>query len=211
MTYYLVELKNFIQRNHVTSARRNREFVGAQLIEVQKELLEAGKNISNYYQQYKIPTSSSKIDVQVFLPLYSNLISGEEVFFDFSMDQRKELLDSLMKGKKEIKEKIEQVVVKDVPQQNYLEYLTVQKILLTKLQTLLAEQYEMARLDEAKESLSFQIVDGPVFPKKASSPKRRIIILAGMVASIMLGFFTIILGHYLKMAKNDYLKKQSAG
>lgn len=207
MNTYLMELKDFIRDNRLTSARRNREFIGLQLIEVQKELLEAGKNISNYYSQYKISSSSSRIDVEVFLPLNEGAKVEGSSPADFSMDQRKELIESLMKKKDEVKEKIGQVIVKDVPQQNYLEYLTIQKTLLTKLQMMLAEQYEIAKLEEAKDSLTFQIVDGPIFTKNPSKPNKKIILLVSCLASFMLGLFIVLFRHYLNEAKASFIGK----
>ena len=212
MNTYLIELKDFIRDNRLTSTRRNREFIGLQLIEIQKELLEAGKNISNYYSQYKISSSSSRIDVEVFLPLNEGSKKDEGISpADFSMDQRKELIESLIKKKDEVKEKVGKVIVKDVPQQNYLEYLTIQKSLLTKLQMLLAEQYEMARLEEAKDSLTFQIVDGPIFTKMPSKPNKKIIFLVSCLASFMLGLFIVLFRHYLKEAKASFVSKSKTG
>ena len=211
MNAYLRQLQGFIGDNHMTTAKRNREFIGQQLLTVQEQLLEAGKALSNYYSKYQIPAASSKIDVQISLPLSLKDKEKSALSLDFSMDQRKELIQSLTKQKEDVDEKITRLVVKDVPQQNYLEYLTLQKTLLAKLQTLLAEQYEMARIDEEKEALTFQIVDGPVFSKKESSPKKKIVLAASFFASIMLALFVAVFLHYLKVARADFLKKQKLG
>jgi tyrosine-protein kinase Etk/Wzc len=61
------------------------------------------------------------------------------------------------------------------------------------LYELLAKQYELARLDEAKEPSLVQVLDPAVDPERRSGPKRVLIVLASMVlaalAAVTLAFF----------------------
>jgi uncharacterized protein involved in exopolysaccharide biosynthesis len=52
---------------------------------------------------------------------------------------------------------------------------------------LLARQYEMAKLDEAKEGALIQVVDPAIPPDRRSSPKRTLIVLGSTVLGLMLG------------------------
>ncbi len=49
----------------------------------------------------------------------------------------------------------------------------------------LAKQYELARLEEARQGAVIQVVDPAVEPDKKSSPKRWLIILSGMLLSLV--------------------------
>jgi len=49
------------------------------------------------------------------------------------------------------------------------------------LYELLAKQYEVARIDEAKESPVIQIIDNAIPPDRKSSPKRAIHIIVGLL------------------------------
>jgi uncharacterized protein involved in exopolysaccharide biosynthesis len=56
------------------------------------------------------------------------------------------------------------------------------------LYDLLARQLEAARIDEAKESPTVQMVDPPLVPKGTSWPKPFLFIIAGLVLGTMFGF-----------------------
>jgi uncharacterized protein involved in exopolysaccharide biosynthesis len=52
---------------------------------------------------------------------------------------------------------------------------------------ILAKQYEIAKLDEAKEGALVQVVDPAIIPDRKSSPHRLIIVLVATIAGIFLG------------------------
>jgi uncharacterized protein involved in exopolysaccharide biosynthesis len=60
---------------------------------------------------------------------------------------------------------------------------------------MLAKQYELARIDEAKESPVIQVVDIAVPPDKKSAPNRTAYILAGVVFSGIVGILIVLLRH----------------
>lgn len=69
---------------------------------------------------------------------------------------------------------------------------------------LLAKQYELAKIDEAKESSNIQILDKAVPAEKKSKPKKLIIILAGFLGGLILAIFLALLRDaYLRSASND--------
>lgn len=55
---------------------------------------------------------------------------------------------------------------------------------------LLARQYEIAKIDEAKDSATIQVLDTAVPPERRSKPKRVLIVLLAMVAA---GFLAVVL------------------
>jgi capsule polysaccharide export protein KpsE/RkpR len=51
----------------------------------------------------------------------------------------------------------------------------------------LTKQYEMARVEEAKELPSVRLMDAPVVPERKAGPSRRLIVYLGTVISLFLG------------------------
>jgi uncharacterized protein involved in exopolysaccharide biosynthesis len=68
----------------------------------------------------------------------------------------------------------------------------------------LTKQYEVAKLTEAKDSSSLQILDEAVVPAKKSKPKRAVIVLLSVVTSFFVGIFTVFIQEYFsKMSDED--------
>lgn len=61
------------------------------------------------------------------------------------------------------------------------------------LYELLAKQYEVARLDEAKESSIVQVLDPAIEPEQRTSPKRAIIVGASTIIATLLAMAVIVL------------------
>jgi len=57
---------------------------------------------------------------------------------------------------------------------------------------ILARQFELAKLDEAKEGALIQVVDPAVPPDKRSSPKRSLIVLASTFIGFIVGIFWVL-------------------
>jgi tyrosine-protein kinase Etk/Wzc len=57
---------------------------------------------------------------------------------------------------------------------------------------ILARQFEMAKLDEAKEGAVIQVVDRAIVPDRKSSPKRLLILIGGTLAGLFLGILVAL-------------------
>lgn len=57
---------------------------------------------------------------------------------------------------------------------------------------LLTQEYEMARIEEAKSIPAISVIDNPSWPEKKSFPPRLIIMLSGMLLSAAVCFLAII-------------------
>jgi tyrosine-protein kinase Etk/Wzc len=71
---------------------------------------------------------------------------------------------------------------------------------------LLAKQYELARIDEAKDPLLVQVLDKAATPERKFKPKRTIIVLLSLIA----GFFIAVLWSFLAEAKQRALSRPGA-
>ncbi len=58
---------------------------------------------------------------------------------------------------------------------------------------ILARQFEMAKLDEAKQGALVQVVDAAVPPDRRSSPKRGLIVIGATLVGFLVGIFTALL------------------
>jgi uncharacterized protein involved in exopolysaccharide biosynthesis len=68
---------------------------------------------------------------------------------------------------------------------------------------ILARQFEMAKLDEAKEGAVVQVVDPPIPPDRRSFPQRALIVLGGAIAGFILGLVTAVLQASWKRIQQD--------
>lgn len=68
---------------------------------------------------------------------------------------------------------------------------------------ILARQYEMAKLDEAREGALVQVVDPAIPPDKRSFPKRALIVLGATVSGFILGILWVLFDVGFQSAKSD--------
>ena len=193
---YLDELQSFIDNNAFTTEKRNRIFLEGQLNNMKQMFLEAGKEISEFYKGGRVSTSDAVLDVPIQAPvtIHQSPITDSEV-------------SNLMAKKDDIEKKIAQArVVKDVPQQVYMNYLMLRRELLGKLSGMLSTQLEMAKVEEAKKDLAFQIIDKAVPPVARFSPARGRICIMSFFAAL---FFAIFLAFFLEYI--DRMKELNRG
>jgi uncharacterized protein involved in exopolysaccharide biosynthesis len=68
---------------------------------------------------------------------------------------------------------------------------------------ILARQFEVAKLDEAKEGALIQVVDPAIPPDKRSFPKRRFIIIGATAAGFLVGIFIALSQARIQRMKSD--------
>jgi uncharacterized protein involved in exopolysaccharide biosynthesis len=71
----------------------------------------------------------------------------------------------------------------------------------------LTKQYEMAKLNEAKDSSSLQVLDDAVLPTKKSKPKRSLIVILSTVTAFFIGIFMAFIREYAeKLPEEDKVR-----
>lgn len=68
---------------------------------------------------------------------------------------------------------------------------------------ILARQYELAKLDEAKEGALIQVVDPAIVPDYKSFPKRGLITLIAAIAGLFIGIFTAFVQEGMERLRQD--------
>ena len=97
-----------------------------------------------------------------------------------------------------------QVPTRRVPDAN-VEYLRVARELKyhESLYDFLGKQLEAARIDEAKNAVTVQVVDRAVEPERKSSPKRLLIIAVTAVASFLLSCLGVLIWEAIRRKQQD--------
>jgi uncharacterized protein involved in exopolysaccharide biosynthesis len=68
---------------------------------------------------------------------------------------------------------------------------------------LLAKQFEIAKIDEARQGSVVQLVDKAIPPDKKSSPKRLLIVACSTIAGFVLAIFWVLFSEALRLARKD--------
>lgn len=86
-----------------------------------------------------------------------------------------------------------------------LEYLRKMRELKTQeaIFDQLTKQYEMAKISEAKDSSSFQVLDDAVVPINKSKPKRTLIVLLSAVAAFFISILLIFVQEYFTKVSDE--------
>ncbi len=182
---YINEMSTYLAEGAFTTAKRNRIFIEEQLERNKAELLESGRELNNFYSANKISNVVPTLDVDVSVT--DHVATGNET----------SSVELLQKKSEEIKTKI----VQGVPQQVYLQYLTLRRDILGQINSLLTQQYEMAKIDEAKEDLSFQVIDWARVPVRKFKPQRAKICITAFIMSLFLSIFYAFFREYLEKMK----------
>lgn len=221
---YLQELAIYINENAFTSAKRHRIFIEEQLEKNRAELLEAGKELTS---SNVVP----KIDVDVGVGVEENkeMLSADLKILKLQTLpenlEKNKMIESILPSKTETYKDVHQQtkelqlksdnmpnrlgksnIIKDVPQQIYLQYLLLHNQILTQLTTLLNQQYEMAKIEENKEDLKFKVIDWARPPERNFKPKRRKIVVLTFMLSLFLAGFYVFLKEYIEKTKTKKWK-----
>lgn len=193
---FLDALQMLISKNSFSMAKRNRIFIEGQLTENKKELLEVGKSLNEFYKDGRVSNVESKVDVVLNSSNASNgnplLISSDIIDNSSEVNISDNEISDLEKKLNEVK------VAKGIPQQVYLQYLNLRRELLGKMNALLTQQFEMAKIDEAKEDLAFQVIDSARVPERRFKPKRKQMVVISFMASIFIAFFIAFFLDYIQ-------------
>lgn len=207
---YITELATYINENTFTSAKRNRLFVEGQLERNKMDLLESGKEMTTFYSTNRVSNVVPAVDVDVSMgtgnhaPDLPQLTLNPPAVSAVSLawTEAKKKSDELKKQMENVKTEIEKTkIVSGVPQQIYLQYLILRRALLEQVNGLLSQQYEMAKIEEAKEDLNFQVIDWARVPVHKFKPQRRQIVMLGFMLSGLLALFYAGFKEYLEKLK----------
>ncbi len=186
---YISELQLFLETQAVSSAKRHRIFLENQVFNVKREILETGNMVDQFYKNNQVSVPYLSIDV--------GLISKGQ------QGDYKKSVDDLMSEKELSAKKLRDAKrVKDVSPRIYFEYLVLHYRLLMELQAMLTTQYEMAKIQESKEEISFNILDSGVPSIQRHSPRRGFICVISFFLACALAVFIAFFREYIHRMKS---------
>lgn len=85
-----------------------------------------------------------------------------------------------------------------------LEYARLKRdaLIQQKVFELLTQQFELAKIEEAKDDVTFQVIDTAIPPEKKIKPKRALNIVLAAVGSLFLSIFLVFILEYLERQRN---------
>ncbi|MBU0504569.1 hypothetical protein KJ708_01135 [bacterium] len=182
----VAELQKMLNENAFSVSKKNRVFIEEQLKANKIDFFESAKEVSEFYKENQITVNEATIDVNIEeLDVYSSNETADPEFLE-------EKIKTLDKKKEEINAVIQQTEIKEVPLQVYLSYLELRRIMVGKVNELLTTQFEMAKIEEAKEGLSFKVIDPGVEALQRYKPERKkIVIVVFLIGCFISAFLTI--------------------
>jgi capsule polysaccharide export protein KpsE/RkpR len=213
---YVDELNVLIAQLSTSSARRERIFLEDRLSSVKQDL-EAAENDFSRFASTKGTVDISeqgKAIVEAAATLEGELIAAQsqleglkQIYSDQNVrvrsaqaridslrDQMRKLsgnADSSIDGIEKVSDPyptLRQLPILGVPYADKMRRLKVEEVVFETL----TKQYELAKVEEAKEIPSVKELDTPVVPEHKSFPPRLFIMLSGTLCGAMLGMFWVL-------------------
>jgi uncharacterized protein involved in exopolysaccharide biosynthesis len=216
---FVDELGKASVRLNITKAGSEKTFLAKRLAVAKEDLRKAEEDMRAFSQQHKVVQvdSQAKASIEGVARLRGELASQEiklSALRSYQTDESPEvrLLQSAIKklrgelaaygGAGGEGEGIPSIG--SIPQLG-LEYLRRMRELKTQeaIYEQLTKQYEVAKLSEAKDVASIQVLDEPVVPTKRSKPKRLVIVLAATTTAFFVAISCVLIERYMQRLSSD--------
>lgn len=206
---YIVELERLMGRLAITEAQQRRAFFEGKLKEARRDLAEADRALRATAVSASTLKSSPVSAVEEVAKL-KGAITVQEVkigsmrgrLTDSSPEVRQALVElSALRAQLGKAEQSESVPA-GRPEDRYLERLREYKYKETLLE-LFSKQYELARVDEAREGAVIQVVDVAQPPERKSKPKKALIAVLATLASGFALLLFVFVRNAIRSARED--------
>ncbi len=190
---YVEELRKLMTRLAVTEAQMRRQFFEARLAEAKDNLVAAEQALRSVGINSSVLKSNPTSAVEVVARLRAG-VTAQEIKIANMRSYLSETAPDLRAALKELATLRAELskAERDEPQSksddNYISRYRNFKYAET-LYDLFARQYELARVDEAREGALIQVVDPALPPERKSKPKKAMI---GVVATLAAGFALLL-------------------
>lgn len=220
---YTAALHKFLNVNAISLAKRNRIFLEKQLITTKVDLQRAEEELKSYQTKKKIVAMNTQAEgaVKALAELKAQIIA-REVQLGAMREYATKANPDVMRIEDELREFRLQlkglaigsknpgsddsgaiITLSEAPTAG-LGYARLKRdaIIQEKVFELLTQQYELAKIEETKDDITFQIIDPAIPPEKRIKPKRTLNVMIAGVASLFLGIFVVFFLEYLDNQKN---------
>jgi len=225
--HYTTVLQKFINENTLSMAKKNRIFIEDQLKKVKEELRQAEETMKSFQTDKKIVAMDAQTEASIrALADLKAQITAREVQMGVMKQFSTAANPDVLRIKDELRELRKQLAMVESKTSNPesmampslseapalgLQYIRLKREALTqeKVFELLTQQYEMARIEEAKDEITFQVIDRAIPPEKRIKPKRRQQVMLAGAVSLFAGVFLVFFLEYLANLKET--KEQQGG
>jgi len=216
---FTVALKRFLNENALSMAKRNRIFIKNQLKKVKKELHNAEEAMKNFQTDKKIIAMDAQTEASITaLASLKAQVTAKEVQLGVMRQYATLSNPDVLRLKDELRELKKQLTMSESKGSNPeadafpslseapelgLQYIRFKRDAVThqKVYELLTQQYEIAKIDETKEDITFQVIDSAIPPDKRIKPKRMLNVMLAGVVSLFAGIFLVFFLEYLANVK----------
>ena len=225
---YVADLNRVVAQTSTSSARREREFLEGRLKVVKAELDQAAKDLSAFSSKNSTLDlkEQGKAMVDAAAALQGQLIAAkselkglEQIYTPDNIRVR-----SVQARISELQQQLEKVGGKDISTGDDLASMfpPIRKLPLlavpysdlyrrTKIDEAIYEtlsaQYELARVQEAKEVPTVKVLDAPMVPERKYSPPRTAIVVLGTMVWFSFGVICVLLRRRWQALRNDDQRK----
>jgi uncharacterized protein involved in exopolysaccharide biosynthesis len=230
---YADELNKLAAELNTSAAHRERVFIEQRLQNVTKDLTEAEKNLGTFssknvtldvQQEGKAMMESAAMLNGELIAAQTELQSLKAIYADSNVRVR-----TAMARVEELKRQIKKMGGSSdalQPDEDGQLYPSIRQLPLLGVKyaelyreaktqetvfTLLTQQYEMAKIREAKELPTVRILDQAQVPERKSSPSRTLVIVLGTLLSLAAGAIWIVAGQKWERAPSDDPRKMLLG
>jgi tyrosine-protein kinase Etk/Wzc len=214
---YVEELDIINRTVNITEGQRKRIFLEKRLAKVKEDLINAEMDLKAFQEQYKLVSidEQARVAIEGAAEIKAMIIIAQtelEVLKDFGTEKQNEAV-MLQARITELQKQLARIESgssdKDIDD-FYIPFselpdLGMQLARLTrefKIQEnvfeLLSSQYELAKIEEAKDVNTIQVLDRAVPPDKRSKPKRKIIVI---LTTFVAFFFSVFLAFFLEFVE----------
>jgi uncharacterized protein involved in exopolysaccharide biosynthesis len=226
---YVEELDRVNQQADISQAKSTRIFVATRLEETVRKLQEAEEALRRFQEEHRTISLPEQVAAiiesavelrtnQVTLEVERGVLSGtlspshpRMLQLQKEIDEIQKQLDEIMRGEGEQDGSTDEdfsIPLADVPSVGLkLARLTREVMIQEAIFELLTQQHEQAKIQEAKDTPTVQILDRAVPPERRSRPvRRRMVLLAGMF-SLFLSMVMIAWIEYVNRLKDQEREK----
>lgn len=216
---FIEELKTLTETLAVTEASRRRLFFDEELKHAKEKLIQAEESLKGFQEK----TGAIKIEQQaeVVIKSFAQLraqIAAKEVELKVMKTYATAQNPDLQRTEVELKGMKEQLAMLEAKGGKNPDTLvptgripTLETGYIRKLRDLkyyealcelMAKQYEIARLDEARESVIIQVLDKAIPPEKKIKPNRALIVFVALCGGFILSVVAVFYTEYLEVSKS---------
>lgn len=217
---FIDELQKKSLQLNLTSASTERNFVEKRLVLVKQDLKKAEEEMRSFQEKNKTIKADSQaaVAIEAIAKLRAEIVSKEVQLAAMrnSMTDESAEVKALLAGMTKLKSQLNamsgaNISVGVIPSVGNapsigMEYIRRLRELKTQeaLFEQLTKQFEVSKINEARDSSAIQVLDEAVVPIRKSSPKRSLIVILTTVIAFLSSIFLVFIKEYLtKLSPED--------